>query len=203
MCRRRLAARQKKARDEHATLAFTDESGFLLLPLVKTALAPRGHTPVLRHRAAHRDKVSAAAALTLSPARGHVALYYQTYPDLHVDEAIYGHFLRTLLRQVRSPVVLLHDRGNMHRGPCVRAVQRDHARRLWVEPFPPYAPELNPAEGVWNHAKDKELANFVPRALPELESAVCECLEVVRHDQDRLRSFLLGTPLSWNATGLF
>lgn len=201
--RARLAARQKKARDAHATLVFTDESGFLLLPLVKTTLAPRGHTPVLHHRAAHRDKVSAAAALTLSPARGHVALYYQTYPDLYVDAEVYSHFLRTLLRQVRSPLVLLHDRGNMHRGPSVRAVQQDHASRLWVEPFPPYAPELNPTEGVWNYAKDKELANFVPRAVPELESAVCHCLEEVRQDQDRLRSFLLGTPLSWSATGLF
>jgi transposase len=174
------------------------------MPLVKTTLAPRGRTPLLYHRARHRDKVSAAAALTLSPVRGHVGLYYQTYRDAHVDAQVYSHFLRTvLLRQVRSPVVLLHDRGNMHRGPCVRAVQQDHPRLVWVEPFPPYAPELNPAEGVWNHSKDKKLANFVPREVPELESAVCHCLEEVRHDQDRLRSFFFATPLSWNATGLF
>jgi transposase len=175
----------------------------LLLPLVKTTLAPRGRTPVLCHGAAQRHKVSAAAALTLSPARGHVALYYQTYPNLNVDDALYGYFLRTLLRQVRSPVVLLHDRSSVHRGPCARAAEQDHARRLWVEPFPPYAPELNPTECVWNHAKDKELANFVPCGLPELESAVCDCLERARHDQDRLRSFLLASPLNWHATGLF
>jgi hypothetical protein len=52
-----MAARQKKARELNATLAFTDESGFLMLPLLRRTLAPRGHTPVLRHKASHRDKV--------------------------------------------------------------------------------------------------------------------------------------------------
>ena len=173
------------------------------MPLVKTTLAPRGHTPLLHHRAGHRDKVSVAGALTLSPLRGHVGLYCQTYRDLHVDAEIYAHFLRTVLRQVRAPVVLLHDRGNIHRGPSLRAVQQDNPRLLSIEPFPPYAPELNPAEGVWNHAKDKQLANFVPREVPELDAAVCRCLEEVRHDQEKLRSFFFATPLPWNATGLF
>ena len=31
-----LAARQKNVRDTRATLAFSDESGFLLLPLVRS-----------------------------------------------------------------------------------------------------------------------------------------------------------------------
>ena len=202
MGRAGLAAHQKKAAEARATLAFPDESGFLLLPLVHATLAPRGHTPVLVHRAHHRDKVSVAAALTLSPVRGHVGLYYQTYPALHVDVGLYAHFVRAVLYHVRTPLVVVHDRGNTHRGPAMRAVERDHPR-LTVEPFPPYAPELNPAEGVWNHAKDKELANFTPGDVPELEAAVCDCLEAVRHDQDKLRSFFLATPLPWNATGLF
>lgn len=71
-----MAARPKQARELNATLVFTDEGGFLMLPLLRRTLAPRGRTPVLRHRASHRDKVSVAAALTLSPARGHVSLYY-------------------------------------------------------------------------------------------------------------------------------
>jgi putative transposase len=200
-----LAADQKKARRCRATLLFTDESGFLLMPLIKTTLAPRGHTPLFNHRASHRDKTSAAAALTLSPVRGHIGLYYQTYPDLYVDAELYSLFLRGVLRQVRpAPVILLHDGGKMHRGPFVHAVQQAHAHRLLdIEPFPPYAPELNPTEGVWNYTKDKELANFAPRDLPALDSAVCNCLHDVQHDQDRLRSFFLATPLSWSATGLF
>lgn len=40
-----LAAHQKKVRELRATLAFSDEGGFLLLPLIRTTLAPRGRTP--------------------------------------------------------------------------------------------------------------------------------------------------------------
>jgi predicted ATP-grasp superfamily ATP-dependent carboligase len=102
-----VARHQKKAAGRRASLVFTDESGFLLLPLVRRTLAPRGHAAPLLHRARHRDKVSVAAALTLSPARGHVSLHYQTYPNGYVNVGPYAQFLRTVLRRVRSPVRLM------------------------------------------------------------------------------------------------
>ena len=197
-----MAARQKKARDLHATLGFTDESGFLLAPLTRRSLAPVAHTPVLLQRARHRDKVSAAAALLLSPTRGHARLYAQTFPDVHVDTEVYSFFLRHVLRAVRGPLVLVHDRGNMHRGPTMRELCVRCAGRLHVEQFPPYAPELNPVEYLWNWCKDKELCNFAAHDVPELESAACGCLEHARHDQQRLRSFFESSPLSWRGTGL-
>jgi hypothetical protein len=53
---------KKKAADLHALLIFSDESGFLLAPLTRATQAPRGRTPLLIQRAAHRQKVSAVAA---------------------------------------------------------------------------------------------------------------------------------------------
>jgi hypothetical protein len=118
------------------------------MPLVRSTLARCGHTPVLRHRARHRDKVSVAAALTLSPARGHIGLYYQTFPDAHVDAGLYTFFMRRVLRQVRGPVVLVHDGGTMHKGSMLRTLAEDFPR-LDLDPLPPYAPELNPVEPLW------------------------------------------------------
>jgi transposase len=102
-------------------------------------------------------------------------------------------------RAVRGSLVLLHDNGQMHHGPDLRAVEHRFPR-LTLEPLPRYAPELNPVEGLWNHAKDKELANFVPRGTDQLHDAVCGCLCDVRRDQRRLRSFFHATPLSWCGT---
>ena len=198
-----MAAHQKKARDRRTSLIFTDESGFLLAPLLRRTLAPIGCTPVLRQRAAHRAKVSVAAALTLSPARGHVGLYYQTYPDTCVNAPIYAGFLRRqLLAHVRRPLVVVQDRGNMHRGPALRALVK-RVPRLDLNPLPPYAPELNAVEQLWNHAKDKELCNFAPSDVAELNRAVCDCLEDARHDQSRLRSFFAATPLPWDGLTVF
>jgi transposase len=199
-----MAGDQKKVRDRDATLIFTDESGFLLAPLVRRTLARRGHTPELRHRARHRDKVSAAAALTLSPRRGHAGLYYQTYPDAHVDVDAYAAFLHALLAHIRHPLVLVQDRGNMHKGPPMRdLLDGAFARRLDVNLLPPYAPELNPVEYLWTHVKHERLANFAALDVPQLDGRVCACLDEARHDQDRLHSFFAASPLPWNGlTGL-
>lgn len=201
-----MAAHQKKARDRGATLAFTDEAGFLLLPLVRRTLAPRGHTPVLRHRGRHRGKVSVAAALTLSPARGHVGLHYQTFPGGHVNAPAYAAFLRRVLRRCPAsrPLVVVHDRGNMHRGDPVRELCGDFGPgRLDLNFLPPYAPEFNPTEHLWNFEKDKELCNYVPLGVPELDSTVRCRLDHVRRDQNRLRSFFAATPLPWDGLTVF
>ena len=198
-----MAGHQKRVRDRRATLIFTDECGFLLLPLVRRTLARRGQTPVLRHRAGHRQKVSVAAALTLSPGRGHVGLHYQTYPDGYVTAAAYADFLRRrVLRPVAGPAVLIHDRGNMHKGDPNRALAADFPR-LETNWLPPYAPDLNPTEHLWNFGKDKEPANFVPHDVGELDAAIrCE-FDEVKHDQHRLRTFFASAHLPWDGLTVF
>jgi transposase len=47
---------------------------------------------------------------------------------------------------------VLLDNGGIHRGEPVQDLL-GRTSRLHLEPFPPYAPELNPDEGVWNHLK--------------------------------------------------
>jgi len=191
-------------RERHATLGFTDESGFLLMPLVARTLARRGHTPRLVHRARHRDKVSVAAALTPSPARGHVGPHYQTYPNGYVTAEAYAAFVRHAVpRPRRGPVVLIHDQGSMHKGPFLRALAADHPR-LEMHFLPSYAPEFNPTEPLWKHAKVDELGNFVPMTVSELDHEIHRCLDQTRADQDRLRSFFATARLSWKGlTGLF
>ena len=77
---RGVAADKKSARRRRAHLVLIDESGFLMSPLVRRTLAPRGHTPILKTKAAHREKVSVTAALTISPQRHRLGLYWRTYP---------------------------------------------------------------------------------------------------------------------------
>ena len=46
----------------------------LMAPLVRRSWSLRGHTPVLRQRGQHYQKVSAIAALCIPPARDRLAL---------------------------------------------------------------------------------------------------------------------------------
>jgi len=147
-------------------LAFLDESGFLLIPNVRRTWAPRGETPIVRHRYRH-DRISAISAVTVSFRRQRVGLYLHFHRE-NVSQIEVALFLHYLLRQIRGPIVLLWDGGSIHTGQAVREFLRRHPR-LHVEKFPAYAPELNPDENVWGHYK-RELANGRPDDVAELLS---------------------------------
>jgi transposase len=163
-------------------------------PLVRRTQALRGQTPVYEVQGQHRQKLSVIAALALSPGRELPQLLFQAYPDSYIDQVKAAAFLEELLAQLPGPLVVVWDRGNMHRGPAIREVLTRHPR-LSLESLPPYAPMLNPVEHLWNHLKYSELANFVPRSLLVLEVMARASLEVVQQDGTRLCSFYRSTEL--------
>jgi putative transposase len=177
---------------------FPDETGLMMAPLLRTTLAPRGRTPRIEHRASHRDKVSVAAALWRAPGpAGLIRLAYRTYPDQFVNGERYAEFLDDVLRYrlPRVPVIVVHDRGNMHRGDAVDALWSDVDRLLGFEPLPPYAPELDPVEEMWDWLKYDELPNFAPRDVTHLDRVINRTLDTLHWDQPRLRTFFANSPL--------
>ena len=124
--------------------------------------APVGETPVLRHRLSH-EHLSVIGAVGL-----HEKLYFQVY-----DHAITGRevvrFLRHLVRHLPGKLLVVWDGAPIHRSRVVKAFLRaGAARRIHLEPFPGYAPEVDPQEGVWCYLKRDELRN---RCLGDLGDA--------------------------------
>lgn len=172
----------------------------MMAPLLRTTLAPRGCTPRIEQRASQRDKVSVAAALWKAPGpAGLVRLAYRTYPDQFVNNERYAEFIADVLtyRLRRVPVIVVHDRGNMHRGEPVEDLLADFDRLLGFEPLPPYAPELDPVEELWDWLKYDELPNFAPRDVTHLDRVANRKLYALHRDQPRLRTFLANSPLGW------
>jgi transposase len=101
--------------------------------------------------------------------------------------------LRALLQHLRGPIVLLWDRGRIHRGPAIDAVCQAHPR-LHLEEFPAYAPELNPTEQVWNDFKG-HTANSLLRDTRDLCRSLRNNVRRVRRSQAKLRSFILASEL--------
>jgi transposase len=46
-------------------------------------------------------------------------------------------------------LLVIHDRGEQHRGAPVEAAVREAGGRLMLKPQPAYSPELNPQERIW------------------------------------------------------
>jgi putative transposase len=102
-------------------------------------------------------------------------------------------FLRGLLRHVRGPIILLWDRGSIHKGPAIEEIQRVYPR-LHLEELPAYAPELNPVEQLWNDFKG-HTANSLHRDTRDLRRTLQANTRRVRRSQAKLRSFILASDL--------
>jgi transposase len=162
----------------------------MLTPTVRRTLAPRGHTPILKTWDRH-DRISALSAITISPKRRRLALYFRLLPDdvnVHGEDTV--DFLRQLRRHIPGPMMILWDRGNVHdRAKVVRAYLAEHPE-VQTERLPAYAPETNPDESVWGHAKCARLANFAPVDALELRAAIIRKLDRLHRRPELLASFI-------------
>ena len=98
-----------------------------------------------------------------------------------------------MLRHLPGPLIVLLDQSSTHKGGPVAQLQRQH-RRLRLEYFPPYAPQLNPDEGVWSLAK-RELANSCPSDVDELMEDILRSIDGIRFSPDKLRGCILQSDL--------
>jgi hypothetical protein len=189
-----LAQGKKNAARLGASLVFLDESGLLMMPLVRRTWAPRGQTPILWQRTNSYRKVSAIATLVVSPRRDRVRLIFRLHPNANINAASVLSFLQHLRRHVRGPIVLLWDRFMAHRAQLVQSyIVR---KKTWRSEFlPPYAPELNPTENVWNYLKNNSMANEAIFDLGMLTAAARRHGRALQRQKRLLRSFMKHTPL--------
>jgi transposase len=91
-------------------------------------------------------------------------------------------FLRVLVRKIRGKLLVIWDGAPIHRGqPIEDFLARGAATRLHLEQLPGDAPELNPAEGIWNYLKRVEVGNCCCPYLPALDLVVRRAKERLRH----------------------
>jgi transposase len=186
---------KKKARRQGAHIALIDESGLLMGPLLRRTLSPKGQTPAINQGGAHRQKVSIAAAVWLSPRRDHLGLYFHTLADGYFDNWYVTAFIEAMLRDLSGRFVVVWDGGPMHKGEPIRAVETQFADRLILEPLPPWAPMLNPVEPLWSWLKWERLSNFAPHNVGELDERVVAELAKKGNDQVFLKNLFHASEL--------
>lgn len=189
-----VAANKKIAKRRRAHIVLIDESGFLMSPLVRRTLAPRGKTPILKTKASHREKVSVTAALTISPKSHRLGLYWKTFPRSFVNAERSAEFLRGLLRNLDGAVIVVWDGGPMHKGEPIQKLCSDYPR-LHLERLPPYAPDLNPVEYLWSHLKYGRMANFIPDDVFQLDAVLNDNLRKTRKSPQSLSAFFRAAKL--------
>jgi len=174
----------------NAWLVFIDESGLLMMPFVRRSWAPTGETPILLHRGCSHKKVSAIAALCLSPNGRKVSLYFRLHPDANITTRCVRAFLEQIKRQLPGPIVVIWDCFQPHRAVAMRKFLERKNGKITAFYFPPYTPEMNPVEGVWGYLKTNPLANRAPWELETLTRFARSSSRSLQKKEQLLHSFI-------------
>lgn len=185
-------------------MVFEDEAGQNLRPPKARTWSRRGHTPIVTVSGKGSGRVSIAGLVCYRPGqRGH--LYYRV--RIHrgrkgerrsLSEADYAAAITTAHQQLHAPLILCWDNVNTHRSVAMREFIATHAEWLTVVQLPAYAPELNPAEGVWANLKNG-LGNLAVRGVDQLAAVVKNRLKRMQYRPDLIAGFLAQTGLSLEA----
>jgi len=136
----------REAALEAREIYFEDESGFRSTGSGGTTWARRGRTPVVR-KTGKRFGINSISAISRRGKLRFMLLEGTCTAD------VFTTFLRRLLRNAERPITLIVDGHPTHKTQKVRQFIASTNGMLKLYVLPPYSPELNPDEQVWNDAK--------------------------------------------------
>jgi transposase len=186
-----MARDQKKALTDGFTIVFVDESGFYLLAGLVRTYAPCGETPVLRYFQT-RDHLSVMSGVTMA-GRLYTRVRYQS-----LDSTDSVAFLKHLLLFF-AKVLVIWDGSSIHRGEVREYLAKGAAARVHLERLPGYAPDLNPAEGAWQHLKHVEMRNLCCSDLEHLHVELHYAIMRLRSKPYLIKAFFPGAGLLLDA----
>jgi len=175
-------ALRQRARREGATIFFLDEAGFTSEPALGRTYGLKGHTPVVA-TTGQRQKVSAISAVT---ARG--GFWSQVYTGM-LNAARFVDFLKDFRRGGRGKVFLVVDGHPSHHAKVVQRYVEQTRGALELHFLPPYAPDLNPDEFVWQYAKTNGTAKKPLRQGESLKRRVIVDLAAIKKSPSLVRAF--------------
>jgi len=167
-----------------ATIFFADEAGVRSDYHAGTTWAAKGRTPIVP---ATGQRFGLNLISAISP-RGDFR--FMTVPG-RMNAGTFIVFLERLLYQAPRPVFLIVDRHPSHRAKKVLAFVRRTRGRLRLFFLPPYSPELNPDELVWNNLKTHGIGKRLIRGRDHLKRAVLSHLRSLQRMPALLRRFFL------------
>ncbi|MGW3365836.1 IS630 family transposase [Streptosporangium canum] len=192
---------ERPRRTWNAWVCFEDECGRTLRAPIARTWAPRGATPVAHVPGRRAGRISVAALTCYRPGERSRLLYRVHVYRRRKDEkasftwADYRDLILMAHRKLGAPIVLIWDNLNRHTCAEIRQFIAESADWLRVVQLPAYAPDLNPAEGVWSLLNRGGLANLAVRGLDELVRVVKRGLKKIQYRPHLIDGCLAGTGL--------
>ena len=175
-------AMARRAKREKAEVFFWDESGFRADAVHGKTWGAKGQTPMVE-RPGQRQSISAASAVNAKS-----AFWFEIYQGAITGE-LFVQLLKNMMAERERPVHLVIDGLPAHKKAIVKEYVASTAGALTLHVLPGYAPDLNPDELVWSHAKRTGVARNPLRKGEKLKDRVDAQLPSMAEDPALVRSF--------------
>lgn len=170
------------AKKENAEIFFGDESSVRSDYHSGTTWAPIGKTPVVKTTAT-RHKVNLISAISPRGTMRFMATEGSVTASVFID------FLKRLIYKANRPVFLVLDNHSVHRSKEVREFVKSTAGKLRLFFLPPYSPELNPDEHVWNYLKNHKIGRQTTKNGFDLSKRVESIMRSLQKLPEKIKSF--------------
>jgi DDE superfamily endonuclease len=183
-----LPQSKKNAKNEGAVIVFEDEASFRQTPTLHATWAKRGSQPQIPTRGErHTQKIFGAVRLgDASFTYLHLQDYFQWETYLaFLEQVVVPAFYRR-----RHRIYLIQDNASYHKKQ--ETYDWFKANRRYVEVFqlPPYWPELNATERIWNYTRKHVTHNRFYERPQDLCDALFHRFDYVRHHPQEIEGLL-------------
>ena len=183
---------RKKAKKQGAEIFWLDEAAIRSDdPLLRT-WGEKGKTPVVQ-TSGKRQGINAISALSSTG-----GFWYHLFSGKFNAE-VFIEALKDLLKNRKKPIFVIMDGHPVHKSKAVRNYLREQEDRIQVFLLPPYAPDLNPDELVWNYLRSTGTARSPLKNGESLYERTFIDLELLAQDKKLVRSFFRAPSVSFAA----
>ena len=174
---------KRLAREERATIYFGDEAGLRSDYHSGTTWSIKGKTPEVKGGTGKRFSLNMMSAIS---SQGHMK--FMTIRG-KINGEVFIEFLKRLLVEDKGPIYLIVDAHPMHKSKRVKEFVDSTGGFLKLFYLPPYSPDLNPDELVWNHLKYHCMGKLLIKTKQELQSKVISYLKSLQRKPQIIKSF--------------
>jgi transposase len=165
-------------------LRFGDESGLRSDYHAGTTWGVKGQTPVVPHTG-NRFSLN---MLSVVNARGQLRFMVH---EGRLNGPVFVEFLKRLVYKAPRPIFLVLDGHSVHKSRPVRDYVTSQDGKLRLFFLPPYSPELNPDEQVWNHVKHHGVGRMFVNGKDQLRILIQAKLRRLQKSPWLVQSFFL------------
>jgi transposase len=106
-----------------------------------------------------------------------------------MNSELFIEFLKRLMHNAANPIFLIVDGHPTHKSTKVKKYVVSTQGKLKLFYLPPYSPELNPDEFVWNYVKNHHMGKKEIKGPDDFKQKLLSCLKSLQRCTNKIMGF--------------